>query len=116
MAVILFLWALAIFARLIVLQVVQHDKYVEIARKQQEEQIPIPAPRGSIFDRNGQPLAISVPVDSVSVNPRQITDPQMASVVLGTFLKLDQAASISGWRRRSAITGLSVDQARHGSV
>jgi cell division protein FtsI (penicillin-binding protein 3) len=91
MAVILFLWALAIFARLIVLQVVEHTKYVNIARKQQEEQIAIHAPRGSIYDRNGQPLAISVPVDSVSVNPQQISDPQMASVVLGTFLKLDQA-------------------------
>jgi cell division protein FtsI (penicillin-binding protein 3) len=89
-AVIFFLWALAIFARLIVLQVMQHSKYVEIARRQQQERIPIPAPRGSILDRNGQPLAISVPVDSVSVNPRQITDPQMASVVLSTFLKLDQ--------------------------
>jgi len=91
MAVILFLWALGIFARLIVLQVVQHKKYVEIARKQQEEQIPIPAPRGSIFDRNGQPLAISVPVASVSVNPQQIADPQMASEVLSSFLKLDRA-------------------------
>ena len=91
-AVILFLWALAIFARLIVLQVVQHTKYVAIARKQQEEQIPIPAPRGSIFDRNGQPLAISVPVDSVSVNPQQITDPRLASEVLASYLKLDQAA------------------------
>lgn len=91
-AVILFLWALAILARLIVLQVVQHTKYVEIARKQQEEQIPIPAPRGSIFDRNGQPLAISVPVDSLSVNPRQITDPRLASEVLASYLKLDEAA------------------------
>ena len=92
MAVILFLWAIAIFARLIMLQVVEHTKYVAIARKQQEEQIALHAPRGSIYDRNGQPLAISVPVDSLSVNPQQIADPQMASVVLGTFLKLDQAA------------------------
>jgi cell division protein FtsI (penicillin-binding protein 3) len=89
-AVILFLWAIAIFARLIMLQVVEHAKYAEKARKQQEEQIAIHAPRGSIYDRNGQPLAISVPVDSLSVNPQQIADPQMASVVLGTFLKLDQ--------------------------
>jgi cell division protein FtsI (penicillin-binding protein 3) len=89
-AVILFFWAVAIFARLIVLQVVQHKKYVEMAREQQEKLIPIPAARGSIFDRNGQPLAISVPVASVSVNPRQITDPRMASEVLASFLNLDR--------------------------
>lgn len=89
-AVILFLWALVIFARLIVLQVVEHTKYVEKARKQQEAEIAIPAPRGSIFDRNGQPLAISVPVASVSVNPLQVSDPKMASEVLGSFLQLDR--------------------------
>ncbi len=94
-AVILFLWALAIFARLIVLQVVQHDKYVAKARKQQEAEVTIPAPRGSIVDRNGQPLAISLPVASVSVNPQQISDPHMASEVLSSFLKLDQAALYS---------------------
>ena len=92
MAVILFLWALAILARLIVLQVVQHTKYAEKARKQQEELVAIPAPRGTIIDRNGQPLAISVPVASVSVNPLQMSDPHMASEVLGSFLNLDQNA------------------------
>lgn len=91
-AVILFLWALAIVARLIVLQVVQHTKYVDIARKQQEEQIAIPAPRGTIVDRNGQPLAISLPVASLSVNPRQITDVQMASEILGSSVGLEQKA------------------------
>ncbi len=95
MAVILFLWALAIAARLVVLQVVQHSKYVDIARRQQEEQIAIPAPRGTIVDRNGQPLAISVPVASVSVNPQQITDPKMAAELLGSFLELDQPALYS---------------------
>ena len=49
MAVILLLWAVVIFARLILLQVVQHDKYAEKARKQQEERVAILAPRGSIF-------------------------------------------------------------------
>jgi cell division protein FtsI (penicillin-binding protein 3) len=90
MAVFLLLWGAAIFARLVLLQVVQHDKYAARARAQQEAQMAIPASRGSIFDRNGQPLAISVPIDSVSVNPRQIADARMASEVLGSILNLDQ--------------------------
>src|SRR3569833_1206735 len=92
LAVILFLWAIAIVARLFVLQVVEHDKYVEIARRQQEEQIAIHAPRGTILDRNGQALAISLPVTALSVNPRQITDIEMASELLSSSLGMDQQA------------------------
>jgi cell division protein FtsI (penicillin-binding protein 3) len=91
MAVILFLWAMGILGRLVLLQVVQHAKYAAMAKRQQEDQLAIAAPRGSIFDRNGQPLAISVPVDSVSVNPMQIADLKNASQILGPMLNLDQA-------------------------
>jgi cell division protein FtsI (penicillin-binding protein 3) len=86
----LFLWAIAITARLFLLQVAQHDKYVEIARRQQEEQVAIHAPRGTIMDRNGQPLAISLPVTALSVNPRQITNTEMASELLSSSLGMDE--------------------------
>ena len=90
LSAILVLWALAIFGKLILLQVVQHPKYAAIARSQQEHKIDIPAPRGTILDRNGQPLAISVPVASVSVNPQQIENLRLATEVLGNTLNLDQ--------------------------
>lgn len=35
--------------------------------------VEISAHRGNIYDRNGEPLAISTPVDSVWINPKQIT-------------------------------------------
>ncbi len=90
LAAVLLLWALAIFGRLIKLQVREHAKYVAIARSQQEHKMDIPAPRGTIVDRNGQALAISVPVDSVSVNPQQIANLRVATEVLGNTLSLDQ--------------------------
>ncbi len=34
--------------------------------------VPVTAHRGDIYDRNGEPLAISTPVDSVWVNPKEI--------------------------------------------
>lgn len=92
LAAVLFLWGIGIFARLVSLQILQHAKYSAIARSQQEHEVEIPAPRGSIFDRNGQPLALSVPVDSVSVNPLQISDLKVATEVLGNILHLDQQA------------------------
>jgi len=90
LAVALMLWACGIFAKLVSLQVVQHAKYSAIARSQQEHLVDIPAPRGTILDRNGQPLAISVPVASVSVNPQQIQNLRVATEVLGNTLNLDQ--------------------------
>ncbi len=46
----------------------------------------IPAHRGIITDRNGEPLAVSTPVDSIWVNPREIVQapnriPQLAAVL-----------------------------------
>jgi cell division protein FtsI (penicillin-binding protein 3) len=90
LAAILLLCGAGIFARLVSLQVRQHDKYAALARSQQEHKVEISAPRGSIFDRNGQPLALSVPADSVSVNPLQISDARSATELLGGMLHLDQ--------------------------
>jgi cell division protein FtsI (penicillin-binding protein 3) len=90
LAAVLLIWAAAILARLVSLQVIQHGKYSAIARSQQEHKVDIPAPRGTILDRSGQPLAISVPVDSVSVNPQQIENIRLATEVLGNTLSLDQ--------------------------
>jgi len=90
LAVALFVGGLCIFAKLVSLQVLQHSYYSKIARSQQEERISLHAPRGSIFDRNGQALALSVPADSVSVDPRQISDLKVATEMLGNILHLDQ--------------------------
>ena len=95
LSVALLLWAAAICYKLISLQVIHHAKYAAIARSQQEEKVEIPAPRGSIFDRNGQPLAISVPVDSVSVNPQQIENLRLAMEVLGQHAEPRSAGSLS---------------------
>ena len=35
----------------------------------------MPAQRGTIFDRNGDELALSIPASTVAVNPRQVEDP-----------------------------------------
>ena len=85
-----FMWAAAIFYQLFSIQVSQHLEYVAAARKQQERTRPIPAPRGYIYDRTGRPLAISVPVDSVSVDPRHVPDLSVAAELLAPILSLDR--------------------------
>src|SRR6185369_5469061 len=48
--------------RLYVLQVVRGDRYAEIAENQRRRRLPIPAPRGVIFDREGRVLVDSRPI------------------------------------------------------
>jgi cell division protein FtsI (penicillin-binding protein 3) len=83
------LWLILILAKLISLQVIHHRDYTRMARQQQELKVEIPAPRGPIFDRTGQPLAMSVPVESVFVNPLRVPDMGVASELLARILSLD---------------------------
>ncbi|NJM51958.1 MAG: hypothetical protein HC846_00400 [Blastocatellia bacterium] len=53
--------------RLYHLQIVKGDYYEEKARNQQIRRIPIPAPRGTIFDRNGQILVDSRPTYNIVI-------------------------------------------------
>lgn len=86
-----FLWALLILARLFQLQVLDHDRYQHLAQQQQERNVEIRAPRGNILDRNGAPLAMSVPLESVCINPLRVPDAGMASAILARVLSVDQA-------------------------
>ena len=81
--------ALIIFGRLIYLQIFKHSELKLAATKQQEQEIDLREMRGTITDSNGQALAISVPVDSVCVNPRRIKDADVAALFLAGALKLD---------------------------
>ncbi len=52
------------------LQVLQKDFLQDEARKRHVRDTKLAAHRGPIVDRNGEPLAVSTPVDSVWANPR----------------------------------------------
>lgn len=54
------------------LQVLRNDFLREAGDARSLRVVTIPAHRGMITDRNGEPLAISTPVDSVWVTPRQV--------------------------------------------
>ncbi len=83
------LWAAILLARLLQLQVVQHAEYRRLAEQQQQKQVEIPAPRGTIFDRTGQPLAMSVPLQSVYVNPQHVPNLEVAADLISPILGLD---------------------------
>lgn len=87
----LLVWAGAVFCKLIWLQVVHHGELVKLAEQQQQKTVEIEAPRGTIFDRTGQPLAKTLPAESICINPLKIPDAGVAADLLSRILDLKRA-------------------------
>ncbi|NUS60496.1 MAG: penicillin-binding protein 2, partial [Lysobacter sp.] len=64
------LCSIALLGRAFDLQVVHNDFYQAQGDARFLREIPIPTSRGMITDRNGEPLAVSTPVESIWANPQ----------------------------------------------
>lgn len=82
------LWAGAVVGRLGYLAIWRHASYQELALKQQQRVIEITPERGTITDRNGHELAVSLPVKSCYAVPPEIADPALAARLLAPILKI----------------------------
>lgn len=82
-------WALIVLSRLFGLQVLAHNKYEKLAEHQQEKIEPVQGQRGTIFDRDGFPLAISSPSHLLVVNPSRIPNKEIAAALIASVLKVD---------------------------
>jgi penicillin-binding protein 2 len=58
-----------IFFRLWYLQVLTGEQYVQQANENRVRDLPVPAPRGEILDRNGQPIVTSRTTNAVQIVP-----------------------------------------------
>ncbi|MGV6851552.1 MAG: peptidoglycan D,D-transpeptidase FtsI family protein, partial [bacterium] len=62
---------LALVARAVQLQMIDQEKLQKEGNARYLREVSIPANRGAIYDRNGEPVAISSPVASIWVDPRE---------------------------------------------
>jgi cell division protein FtsI (penicillin-binding protein 3) len=67
-------WMVAVLARLSYLQLFCYSDYLAKAQHQQQRIFEISPKRGTIYDRKGRELAVSLPMDSVFGDPAEITD------------------------------------------
>ncbi|TPG47341.1 penicillin-binding protein 2 [Rhodanobacter glycinis] len=80
------LTSLGLVARAFDLQVVRKQFYQSQGEARFLREMQIPVSRGTIFDRNGEPLAVSTPVMSIWANPSEVLDnderiPQLAQAL-----------------------------------
>jgi cell division protein FtsI (penicillin-binding protein 3) len=87
-----FLWMGAVAGRLTYLQLFRHSEYLARAQRQQQRTIEITPKRGAIYDRNGSPLAMSIPVDSAFGVPSEIPDEHLAARLLSGVVNVPQEA------------------------
>jgi cell division protein FtsI (penicillin-binding protein 3) len=76
------LWAVAIEARLVYLQVFKRAKIEAYANEQSQRSKPLPAVRGDIVDRSNRLLATSVDTDTLYVDGTDIKQPQTVAAQL----------------------------------
>lgn len=68
--------------RLFALQIMDAPRLEDLAAQQRERDVVFPARRGAIFDRSGDPLALSVDLNTIFVDPHHVED------VAGTAARL----------------------------
>jgi cell division protein FtsI/penicillin-binding protein 2 len=81
----------AVVVRLAGLQLVDGDRYAELARRQYESRVAIEPERGAIYDRNGNLLATNALSTSYAVDPKSVEHPSELARALAAALGGDPA-------------------------
>src|SRR5271169_2802205 len=89
LAAVLFLWVAAVLGRLVYLQIIKYEFFLNLASRQHGRTIDVDPRRGTIYDRNGAELAMSIDVDSVFAVPSEIPDQESTAQVLADVLNLN---------------------------
>ena len=89
MLLIFLLCSVALIARAVNLQVMETDFLQGQGKARFLREVTIASTRGVITDRNGEPLAVSTPVDSIWVHPGQLLEYPEKIKPLADLLKAD---------------------------
>lgn len=89
-------------ARAAHVQLLNGAEYERTARAQRTERVELPARRGTIYDRNGAPLALTQEVYHVGVAPNELRAPAEDAAAIARHLGLSRAYVRRQLRRRYA--------------
>jgi len=87
--------AMVLVWKAVCLQVLDKEFLMTQGQARHLRVVTLPAHRGMILDRNGEPLAISTPVESVWVNPQELGNEQQRIPELSHLLGLKSAGVVA---------------------
>ena len=90
-AMVLAVMLVVVAGKLVDLQVASPTRYRELSADQRVRTQTLSADRGTIYDRSGVELAVSVPRNSVFVDPELISDSQAVATALAAVLGVEGA-------------------------
>lgn len=85
-------WFLLVLAKLVDLQVLQHEQLSAKATRQHVGSVDIPARRGHLIDRQGRELALSMQMDSIGIFSNHVSDPPAVAAALAEAVAVDEQA------------------------
>jgi cell division protein FtsI/penicillin-binding protein 2 len=85
------LFLVALFGRTFYVQVIAAPDLQKAADKQHVRTITLDAPRGTIYDRDGETLAISRTMASIYADPQDVTDPNKTAAQLAPILNVSKS-------------------------
>lgn len=100
-AVVFMLLATTLLAKTLDMQILHSEFFEQQGDARQLRTVSISAHRGDIVDRNGEPFAVSAPVNSIWVNPQVVKDHLDELVAVAKLLSLDAISLKQKIRRNS---------------
>jgi cell division protein FtsI (penicillin-binding protein 3) len=100
---------LALGARLVFIQVVDHNHYAKLSVEQVKEKLTTTALRGGIYDRYGQTLAVSRPTSLVIADDFQIKHPSTEAAAMSPLVGVPVAKLTSMLSRQSGYVIINDD-------
>jgi cell division protein FtsI (penicillin-binding protein 3) len=100
---------LALGARLVYIQVLDHAHFAKLSVEQVQEKLTTTALRGGIYDRNGQTLAVSRPTSLVIADDFQIKHPSTEAAAMSPLVGVPVAKLTSLLSRHSGYVVINND-------
>ncbi|MBI4313366.1 MAG: penicillin-binding protein 2 [Candidatus Omnitrophica bacterium] len=96
-----------VWGRLLWLQVVGAGQYLRLAHQQHQLIVEIPATRGTLYDRNLQPLATDIRLASVYADPRWVKNKPKTARMLAPILGVSEATLLEQLKQQKGFVWLA---------